>query len=113
MARAEASALYDALLEAGEAHGIRPAGLKALASLRQEKATATMPTTSTTPTRSLVLGWPSADLDKPGGFLGIDVVRAELAAGAPTARLVSVTTPTRDPLLFHGEVVLRDGGGRR
>ena len=110
VARAEASALYDALLEAGEAHGIRPAGLKALASLRQEKGyrdyAHDIDNTDSLVGAGLAL---TADLDKPGGFLGIDVVRAELAAGAPTARLVSVTTPTRDPLLFHGEVVLRDG----
>jgi len=110
VAREDAGTLYDALLTAGQPHGIRPAGLKALASLRQEKGyrdyAHDIDNTDTLVGVGLAF---TADLGKPGGFRGIEAVRADKAAGPPTARLVSLHTPVRDPLLFHGEVVLRDG----
>ena len=123
IARAEADRVYDATLDAGRPHGIRPVGLKALASLRQEKAYRDY-AHDIDNTDSLVgvgLSF-TADLDKPGGFCGIEAVRRDLAAGAPTSRLVSLvlepgatagrgSPPPRaaEPLLFHGEIVLRDG----
>jgi 4-methylaminobutanoate oxidase (formaldehyde-forming) len=48
-------------------------------------------------------------LDKPGGFIGRDAVAAHLNAGPPTQRLVQVLLADPDPLLFHAEVVRRDG----
>lgn len=110
VARADAGHVYDAILDAGRAHGIRPAGLKALASLRQEKGYRDY-AHDVDNTDSLVgvgLAFTAA-LDKPGGFQGIEALRAQLGGGPPTGRLVSLTTPVREPLLFHGEVVLRDG----
>jgi len=47
----QATHVYDRLVEAGAPIGLRHAGLKALASLRMEKAIATTATTSTTRTR--------------------------------------------------------------
>lgn len=108
--RADASAVHDAVLDAGAAHGIRPVGLKAVGSLRLEKGYRDYGH-DVDNTDSLVgvgLGF-TADLDKPGGFRGMDAVRADRAAGPAQARLVSLHTPDREPLLVHGEVVLRHG----
>ena len=48
-------------------------------------------------------------LDKPGGFVGRDAVAAAKAAGPLTRRLVQVLVNDPEPLLFHAEVVHRDG----
>jgi glycine cleavage system aminomethyltransferase T len=47
-------------------------------------------------------------LDKPGGFIGRDAVLAK-KAGRLTRRLVQVLLNDPEPLMFHGEVVRRDG----
>lgn len=105
-----AGELYDAVLAAGAGHGLRPVGLKSLASLRLEKGYRDY-AHDIDNTDSLVgsgLAFTAA-LDKPGGFRGIEAVRADLAAGDPTSRLVCLVTEGTDTLLFHGEIVLRDG----
>jgi 4-methylaminobutanoate oxidase (formaldehyde-forming) len=52
-------------------------------------------------------------LDKPGGFIGRDAVvarrAANVAAGGMSRRIVQVRLVDPDPLLYHAEVVLRDG----
>jgi 4-methylaminobutanoate oxidase (formaldehyde-forming) len=48
-------------------------------------------------------------LDKPGGFIGRDAVLAKRAAGPLTRRLVQVLLTDPDPLMFHAEVVRRNG----
>jgi 4-methylaminobutanoate oxidase (formaldehyde-forming) len=48
-------------------------------------------------------------LDKPGGFIGRDAVLAQKAAGPLRKRLVQVLVTDPEPLMFHGEVVRRDG----
>ncbi len=114
IARPHAGEVYDALLAAGRGHGITPVGLKSLSSLRLEKGYRDY-AHDIDNTDSLVgvgLAF-TADLDKPGGFQGLDAVRRDLAAGAPSRRLVSFALePGRGvtgDLLHHGEVVLRDG----
>ena len=75
------------------------------------RATATTATTSTTPTRCSRPGSGFAvDLKKPGGFLGQDAVLAKKAAGPLTRRLVQILVKDPEPLMFHAEVVRRDGG---
>jgi 4-methylaminobutanoate oxidase (formaldehyde-forming) len=49
------------------------------------------------------------DLKKPGGFLGKDALLARKARGPLRRRLVSVVVQDPEPLLFHAEVLLRDG----
>jgi len=51
----------------------------------------------------------AVDLKKPGGFLGRDAVLAKKAAGPLTRRLVQVLVEDPEPLLFHAEVVRRNG----
>ena len=52
-------------------------------------------------------------LDKPGGFIGRDAVAARkasnAAAGGMPRRLVQVRLLDPDPLMYHAEMVLRDG----
>jgi 4-methylaminobutanoate oxidase (formaldehyde-forming) len=49
------------------------------------------------------------DLDKPGGFIGREAALRQKAAGAPQRRLVQVLVKDPQPLLFHAEVVHRNG----
>jgi 4-methylaminobutanoate oxidase (formaldehyde-forming) len=49
------------------------------------------------------------DLDKPGGFIGRDQVVSQLAARPLNRRLVQVLVGDPEPLMFHGEVVHRNG----
>ena len=51
----------------------------------------------------------AVDLDKPGGFVGRDAVMAAKAAGPLARRLVQVLVTDPEPLMFHAEVVHRDG----
>jgi len=51
----------------------------------------------------------AVDLKKPGGFLGRDAVVAQKAAGPLKKRLVQVLVKDPEPMLFHAEVVRRDG----
>jgi 4-methylaminobutanoate oxidase (formaldehyde-forming) len=49
------------------------------------------------------------DVDKPGGFIGREAALRQKAAGAPRRRLVQVLVKDAAPLLFHAEVVQRNG----
>jgi 4-methylaminobutanoate oxidase (formaldehyde-forming) len=106
--------VYDALLAAGESHGIRPVGLKALASLRMEKAYRDFghDIDNTDCPLEAGLGFALA-LDKPGGFVGRDAVLARRAAnreaGGMGQRLVQLRVLDPEPLLYHAEVLYRDG----
>ena len=51
----------------------------------------------------------AVDLKKPGGFIGRDAVLAQKARGPLTKRLVQVLLRDPEPLLFHAEIVLRNG----
>src|SRR4029079_12970133 len=47
--------------------------------------------------------------DKPSGFIGRDAVLARKAAGPLPRRLLLLRCLAPDPLMFHAEVVRRDG----
>ena len=106
--------VYDALLATGSAHGLRPVGLKALASLRMEKGYRDFghDIDNTDCPLEAGLGFALA-LDKPGGFVGRDAVvarkLANAAAGGMTQRIVQIRVLDPDPLLYHAEVLHRDG----
>jgi heterotetrameric sarcosine oxidase gamma subunit len=106
----QATHLYDRIVEAGEAFGLRHAGLKALASLRMEKAYRDyghdMDNTDTL--LEVGLGY-FADLEKPGGFIGKEALLRQKAEGPPRRRLVQLLVKDPQPLMYHGEVVLRNG----
>jgi 4-methylaminobutanoate oxidase (formaldehyde-forming) len=48
-------------------------------------------------------------LDKPGGFIGRDALVKAKAAGAPRRRIVQFTLDDAEPVLWGGELILRDG----
>ncbi len=102
--------VYDRVVSAGAAVGLRHAGLKALSSLRMEKGYRDYghDIDNTDSVLEAGLGF-VVDLDKPGGFVGRDAVVARKAAGPLTRRLLQVQVLDPQPQLFHAEVVLRDG----
>jgi glycine cleavage system aminomethyltransferase T/glycine/D-amino acid oxidase-like deaminating enzyme len=105
----QAVGVYDRLVAAGQAVGLRHAGLKALASLRQETGYRDYghDIDNTDTVLEAGLGFAVA-LDKPGGFIGRDAVLAQKARGPLRRRLVQVLITDPDPLMFHAEVVRRD-----
>ncbi len=102
--------VYELLVEAGVHYGLRHAGLKALSSLRLEKAYRDYghDIDNTDCVLEVGLGF-TVDLDKPAGFIGRDAVLAKRAAGPLRRRLVQVLLEDPEPMLFHAEVLLRDG----
>jgi glycine cleavage system aminomethyltransferase T len=106
----QAAAVYDRLIAAGQPLGLRHAGLKALASLRMEKGYRDYghDIDNTDTVLEAGLGFAVA-LDKPGGFIGRDAVLAQKAAGPLSRRLVQVLLNDPEPLMFHAEVVRRNG----
>jgi glycine cleavage system aminomethyltransferase T len=105
-----AAHVYDRLVAAGASLGLRHAGLKALASLRMEKGYRDYghDIDNTDSVLEAGLGF-ALDLKKPGGFIGRDAVLAKKAGGPLTKRLVQILVKDPEPLLFHAEVVRRDG----
>ena len=105
-----AVSVYDRLVVAGQPFGLRHAGLKALASLRMEKGYRDYghDIDNTDGVISAGLGF-TVVLDKAGGFIGRDQVAAQLAAGPPNRRLIQVLIDDPEALMFHGEVVRRNG----
>ncbi|NYD43284.1 FAD-dependent oxidoreductase [Nocardioides panaciterrulae] len=106
--------VYDALQAAGAAYDLRPVGLKALSSLRLEKGYRDFghDVDNTDCPLEVGLGFALA-LDKPGGFVGREAVlarrEANAARGGMAQRLVQLRVLDPEPLLFHAEVVHRDG----
>ena len=100
--------LYDRVVAAGPGHGLRHAGLKALASLRMEKGYRDYghDIDNTDSVLEAGLGFAvSFDHD----FIGREAVEARKAAGPLTRRLVQVLLTDPEPMLHHAEPVLRDG----
>lgn len=102
--------VYDRLVEGGKPFGLVHAGLKALASLRMEKGYRDYghDIDNTDPVFEAGLGF-FVDLKKPGGFLGRDAVVAKKAAGPSKRRLMQVRLEDPEPLMFHAEIVRRNG----
>lgn len=102
--------VYERLEAAGEACGLRHAGLKSLASLRMEKAYRDWghDIDNTDSVLEAGLGF-AVDLDKPGGFIGRDAVLAKREGGSLERRLVQILVQEPEPMMFHAEVVHRDG----
>ena len=103
--------VYDRVMAAG--HGAVPVGLKALSSLRLEKAYRDYghDIDNTDTVWEAGLGFAVA-LDKPGGFVGRDAATAQKAADGgrpPRRRLAQVLLREPDAYLVHAEVVRRDG----
>jgi 4-methylaminobutanoate oxidase (formaldehyde-forming) len=106
----QATHVYDRLTEAGAHFGLRHAGLKALASLRMEKGYRDYghDIDNTDSVLEAGLGF-AVDLKKPGGFLGKEAVEAKKAAGPMTRRIVQILVKDPEPMLYHAEIVRRNG----
>jgi glycine cleavage system aminomethyltransferase T/glycine/D-amino acid oxidase-like deaminating enzyme len=99
-------ALWDALVGAGEPHGLVPAGYRAIDSLRLEKgyrAWGSDITPETTP-EAAGLGF-AVRLEKPTPFLGRAALLAEQAAGGPTERLRCLVLDDPRAVCLGGEPV--------
>ncbi|HZP99511.1 MAG TPA: FAD-dependent oxidoreductase [Reyranella sp.] len=101
--------VFEALHAAGAEFGLRDMGYYAIEGLRIEKAYRAWGrelTPDDNPWQA-GLGWP-VKLDKPRGFIGREALIE--ARGRPLARrLVSVVLEDKEPLLWGGEAILRDG----
>ena len=106
----QAAHVYDRLVSAGEPLGLVHAGLKALASLRMEKGYRDYghDIDNTDSVLEAGLGFAVA-FDKPGGFLGKEAVARKKAEGPLLRRLVQLQVDDPEALLFHAEVVTRNG----
>jgi len=104
----QAVSVWEALVEAGTAYGLRPVGLHAMNSLRLEKGYRDYGVDIENTDDPLVAGLAfTIAWDKPDGFVG----REALLARRPdrSARMVHVLLDDPDPLLHGGEPLLRDG----
>ena len=106
----QATHVYDAIVDAGRRFNLRHAGLKALASLRLEKGYRDYghDMDNTDDPFEVGLGF-TIKLEKAAGFIGKEACVRKKAQGLPTRRLAQVLVKDPDPLLFHAEVVSRNG----
>ena len=102
--------VYDRLVEAGSAHGLRHCGYHTLNTLRIEKAyrewAHDMGPLDTLNECGLAF---TCAWDKAGGFIGRDALLAQREAGPVKRRLVQFLLEDPEPILTHNEPVLRDG----
>jgi 4-methylaminobutanoate oxidase (formaldehyde-forming) len=106
----QAAHVYERIVEAGRSLGLVHAGLKALSSLRMEKAYRDYghDIDNTDSILDVGLGF-TIDWEKPGGFLGKEAVSARKAEGPSRRKLVQVLLLDPDAMMFHAEIVRRDG----
>jgi 4-methylaminobutanoate oxidase (formaldehyde-forming) len=101
--------VFDALMAAGAAYGITPAGYRAIESLRLEKAYRAwgQDITPNDDPFQAGLGW-AVKLKSAEPFLGRDALAARV--GAPLAkRLTTFTVADPEVMLLGRETILRDG----
>jgi 4-methylaminobutanoate oxidase (formaldehyde-forming) len=104
-----AATVFETLHVAGGELGLRDMGYYAIEGLRIEKAYRAWGrelTPDDTPWQA-GLGW-AVKLDKPGGFLGRQAL-LDARAKPLARRLLSIVLKDREPLLWGGEALLRDG----
>jgi 4-methylaminobutanoate oxidase (formaldehyde-forming) len=102
--------VYERLTEAGKGAGLVHAGLRALGSLRMEKAYRDYghDLDNTDDPDETGLGFAVA-MRKPGGFIGREAVVAKRARGPLLRRLAQVLVTDPAPMMYHAEIVRRDG----
>jgi 4-methylaminobutanoate oxidase (formaldehyde-forming) len=102
--------VYDALVQAGKAHGLRHCGYHTLNSLRIEKAYRDWSHDVGPGDDPMQAGLAfTCAWDKPGGFIGREALLQKRAAGTPTRRLVQFLLEDSTAMLYHNEPVFRDG----
>ena len=105
----QATHVYDLIVEEGKKYNLTHAGLKALASLRMEKAYRDYghDIDNTDDPYEVGLGF-AVDLKKSERFLGKDALLKRKESGPLKRRLVQVLIKDPMPMLFHAEVVFRN-----
>ncbi len=103
-----ARAAFDALMEAGGAHGLKLAGLHALDSCRIEKAYRHWGHDIGDEDTPLEAGLMFAVKPDKGDFIGRDALRRQRDAGA-TRRLAQFLLTDPAPMLYHDEPIWADG----
>ena len=106
----DAGRLFDIIEANGADLGLRLAGLKALSSLRMEKAYRDYGHDIDNTDDLVAAGLTFvADVDKPDPFIGRDALIDSLRRRPAHRRLAQVLVADPEPLMYHGEVVYRDG----
>jgi glycine cleavage system aminomethyltransferase T/glycine/D-amino acid oxidase-like deaminating enzyme len=106
----QATHVYDRLVEAGRHFELRHAGLKALGSLRMEKGYRDYGHDIDNTDNAFEVGLGFAiDLNKPLGFIGREAVLKQKASGPLKRRLAQILVKNPEPMLFHAEIVKRNG----
>lgn len=102
--------VYDTIVEAGRKFDLTHAGLKALGSLRMEKGYRDYghDMDNTDDPYEVGLGF-TVKLDKPDGFIGRDACIRKKDQGPLKRRLAQVLVNDPAPLLYHAEVITRNG----
>ncbi|MFM5886086.1 MAG: FAD-dependent oxidoreductase [Novosphingobium sp.] len=101
--------VYDEIVAAGAAFGLRHAGYHALNSLRMEKAYRHWGHDITDEDTPLEAGLGFAvKLDKPGGFIGREALVRQKQAGLKQ-RLVQFLLKSPEPMLYHNEPIWQGG----
>ena len=100
---------YERIVEAGQRFDLKHVGLKSLASLRMEKGYRDFghDIDNTDSVLEAGLGFAVA-LDKPD-FIGKAAVEAKKAEGPLTKRLIQIKLDDPEPMMFHAEIVSRNG----
>ncbi|MEO5325638.1 FAD-dependent oxidoreductase [Mesorhizobium sp. CC13] len=105
-----AASVYEALHEAGREHGLTDCGYYALEALRIEKGFRAWSRELTPDINPYEAGLAFAvSMDKPGGFIGKEALAAAKATGKLTRRIVQFTLDDAAPMLWGGELILRNG----
>lgn len=106
----QATHVYERVIEAGKKFGLRHAGLKALASLRMEKGYRDYghDIDNTDDPFEAGLGF-AIELESDRDFIGKQAAVKRKAEGPWHRRLVQVLVKDPEPMLYHAEVVFRDG----
>jgi 4-methylaminobutanoate oxidase (formaldehyde-forming) len=105
-----AQGVFDAVMSAGADRGLKPAGYHALEHLRSERAYREYELDLTPEDTPLEAGLGfTVKLDKPGGFIGREALMRQKEAGPLTKRLVMFKLRDPEPVLFHEELIRRDG----
>ncbi len=101
--------VFDQIVEAGQAFGLRHAGMSALETLRLEKAYRDYCHDIDNMDTPLEVGLGfCVKLDKPGGFIGREALLRQKEAGI-TTRLVQFLVEDPEPILHAEEPIYRDG----
>lgn len=102
--------VYGTLQQAGQEFGLVDAGYYALDALRIEKGYRAWSRELTPDITPFEAGLSFAvAFDKPGGFLGRDALLAAKAKGLPNRRILQFSIDDPQPMLWGGELILRDG----